>query len=252
VSDGDRWLLRVVPNRHPVVSTGEPGHELSGRHEVIIESPHHDLLMEDFSPAQLRLVLVTYRERIRLLESDQKHSWIVAFKNRGTDAGESIQHPHSQLVAIPFVPPRWQISPPEECSLCSVLGAAGDLLLASSGTMISLTPPWSRLPFELVITTREHRSHFSSTTDEELSELATLLHQSLGALSHCLGSGFPFNWMIAGSGQLAAPGHWSLSILPRLTRIGGFELASGVMINVVDPADAAARLRQAIDDTSRV
>jgi UDPglucose--hexose-1-phosphate uridylyltransferase len=251
VSDGDRWLLRVVPNRYPVVSH-ERDHELAGSHEVIIESPDHQLMIEDFSPEQLRLVLTTYRERIRLLESGAQESWIVVFKNRGADAGESIPHPHSQLVAIPFVPPRWQLSSNDGCKVCDAVDGAGELLVASSETMISMTPPWSRLPYEIVITSRQHRPRFSATTDEEIGELAPLLHQTLDALRDCHGRGFPFNWMITGNGHLAGQRHWSLSILPRLTRIGGFELASGVMINVVDPADAAARLRRAIDETSRI
>lgn len=253
--NGPGWTVRIVPNRYPAV---RPDGETStttllgdaelgiGRHEVVVECPHFETCLSRLSPVDVRSVLIAYRERLAALRAEGRWACAVVFKNKGRFAGATIPHSHSQIIALPFIPP--QIA--EQVARTA---AAGDRVLEVPYGPVTerpsarlLCPFGSRFPYEIRIVPAAVEPRFEEVPDETLFDTADLLRNALRTLHARVGEAaynlvlrtLPFNE------PADVPGfRWSLDILPRLTTIGGFEVASGTMINPVPPETATAELR---------
>jgi UDPglucose--hexose-1-phosphate uridylyltransferase len=243
-SSENAWALRVVPNRYPIVGgTGQ----LKGRHEVIIESPRHDLPPSLWSAAHLERVFDAYSTRLLSLSEQPELRSILPFKNYGRFGGESISHPHSQIVGLPVVPPLVEemlarTGSRSDCGICRTI-ADETLIIATDGEVVAAAPDPSRFPFETVIAASDHGADMlpDALIRSSVSRLVELLLARLRARA----GDFSLNWVWH---EQSAPGerfHRHLSITPRLTVLGGFELATGMLINVVDPREAARLLREA-------
>jgi UDPglucose--hexose-1-phosphate uridylyltransferase len=262
------WSLRVVPNKFPALRVEgelEPAGEglydrVSGigAHEVIIEAPEHDASLATLPVDRVARVLEAYRARMLDLRRDPRLEYIIVFKNHGEPAGATLEHPHSQLIATPILP----IMIDEElagasrhfrlkkrCIWCDIVRQeqrGGVRLIREEAGFVALAPFAPRAPFETWILPTRHRAHFDETENPELASLGRLLSHVLGRLDAVLARP-SYNFMLH-SAPLRAAGldqfHWHLEILPKLTRIAGFEWGTGFFINPTPPEVAARLLRE--------
>ncbi len=267
-ADTPGWRVRVVPNKYPAL-TGLGDISLAkdsayvtlsgvGAHEVIIESPKHCLSMAELGEGQVEEVLRAYRERLIALQSDQRWKSILIYKNEGSAAGATLEHVHSQLLALPLVPReidhewralRSHYDRTKRCLYCEMLEterADGRRIIFEGAAFIAFCPFASRFPFEIFLMPKKHSPAFDAVTNEDLRQLAFMLRQSLQRLAGIVDA--PLNYVIH-SAPLREPTreryHWHLELLPRITKIAGFELASGYYINTVAPEIAARQLCEA-------
>jgi UDPglucose--hexose-1-phosphate uridylyltransferase len=261
------WTYRVVPNKFPALRiegdlepTGEGLFDRTngvGAHEVVIETPDHAATLVSLSLDAVTEVLVAYRERLRDLKKDPRFEYVLVFKNHGEAAGASLEHPHSQLIATPIIPIMlteelhgssgyWERK--ERCVWCDIVRQErrqGRRVIREANGFTVIAPFAPRFPFETWILPTRHRAAFEDTEIDELRGLATVLQHFLGRMNAVLHEP-PYNFMLhtAPFRESAAEYfHWHLEIIPKLTRVAGFEWGSGFFINPVPPEDAAAALR---------
>ncbi|MFC3495780.1 galactose-1-phosphate uridylyltransferase [Glycomyces rhizosphaerae] len=264
------WDVRVVPNRYPVLSAG-PGParrrmdgpfisaDAFGAHEVVIETPRHDLDLPDLDEAAATNVFAAYRARSRALRAIRP-GLVLPFRNHGQTSGTSLRHPHSQIIAVPVVPPKYRqrfdiaraYYDDRGSRLHTDVTAAeisdGTRVIAASDHVVAFAPFASTAPYEMRVVPREAEASFADVADETLAETARMLRRLLAAVRGLLGD-VPYNYLIlsAPSGEeCTAYFSWHIEVLPRLTVAAGFELGTGMAVNPVPPEQAAARLRRAM------
>lgn len=222
---GDPWRARAFPNKYPAVEGAE----------VIVESARHGDAFHDVEHAAE--VVAMYLDRYRA-HADAKT--VTLFKNEGAAAGASIAHVHSQLIPLPFVPPRIEseaagFARAAACPLCDADGET----IRESEHFRWLAPHASRMAFQQWIVPRRHFSEAVAMREAEIAELAELLRVASKAMLQLAPA---CNWMFLDfRGHDAA--HFYVELFPRLTTIAGFELGSGTFVEIIDPATAAAKLR---------
>jgi UDPglucose--hexose-1-phosphate uridylyltransferase len=271
------WTVRVIPNKYAVVrgdASGaadiEAGAALpgTGAHEVVVETPRHNLDFGDLETANLHALLKTYRDRFIALSAQPWAKAVIVFRNRGAVAGASLSHPHSQVIATAIMPPRFATVTAwarnhhagfGRCPTCEFLSAEledGRRLIEVTKSFVALVPFAASGPFETRIVPRRHQSSFALIEDTALREMGALLQRSVRRIDDLIGTR-PYNFAIESSLVGAVDGvfaHWSLRLMPHLTRPAGFELASGMSINPSVPEEDAAALRalsgRALPDTS--
>ena len=269
------WQVRVVPNKFPALCLEENLEQKEigifgeltgvGAHEVIIESPHHRKTLVDFDLSHLTKILCVFRQRSLDLKKDQRLRYILLFKNYGSEAAASLEHPHSQLIATPVTP--WYLKEELEgsrsyyglkgrCIFCDIITQEIEgkvRVIEAKENFIVLAPFASRFPFEMWILPRRHCPDFDRTGDRELRGLADALRSSLRRLSSALDNP-PYNLIFhTAPSRTGRKGywdtiekdyHWHIEIIPRVIEEGGFEWATGFHINPTFPEDAATHLRQ--------
>ena len=263
------WSLRVVPNKFPALgiegSLNRQGEGLYdkmsgiGAHEVVIETPDHQKTLAMLSPRQIEDVLWAYRDRIIDLKKDRRFKYIMIFKNHGESAGASLEHTHSQLIALPVVPKRVREETDgareyfnfrERCIFCDIIRQeteSGIRVIADTPAFIAVAPFAPRFPFEIWIMPRVHQSAFEDSQKLEFEQLAVILKDMLMRLDKVLD--YPaYNYIIHTSPIPETPNehyHWHLEIMPKLTKIAGFEWGTGFHINPTPPEESAKFLREA-------
>jgi UDPglucose--hexose-1-phosphate uridylyltransferase len=204
-------------------------------------------------------VLWAFRERVQDLKQDRRFRYIIIFKNHGSAAGASLEHPHSQLIALPIVPrevkdevdgARTHYTFKERCVFCDIIRqeASDDRrMIAETGDMVAMAPYAPRFPFETWILPKRHQAHYEDAARHEYASLARLLGEILRRMSKALQNP-PYNLLIH-SAPLSEPAgdfyHWHVEIIPKLTKVAGFEWATGFYLNPTSPEEAAAVLREA-------
>lgn len=260
VDDERGWIVRVVPNLYPAVGADDTTRHPSetsaeGEHEVIVDSRDHDRDFDELTHDETSATVGVWIARYRALRREAPRRTVVLFRNRGARAGESIAHPHSQVIGLPWVPPRLAAErrgarEARDCLLCRV-GASADQsrhVVARTDSFLLLAPFSSRLPYQQWIVPMSHAPNFTDLGDHDRQELAGILGAALRATKRVLPDA-SFNWSLQQEENDLDPRfHWYLEIQPRITSIGGFELATGAYINIVDPSIAAERLRVAIEE----
>jgi UDPglucose--hexose-1-phosphate uridylyltransferase len=266
-ADGPGWDLRVVANQFPVLrvegTLDRQGEGLFdkmngiGAHEVIIESPRHEDELATLPDEGIERVLWAFRERILDLKRDQRFRYIVAFKNHGAAAGASLEHSHSQLIALPIVPrevrdevdgARAHYQAKERCVFCDIVRQESQddrRLIAQNADMVAIAPYAPRFPFETWLLPTRHQAMFEDTPRHEIASLARLLGDILRRMNRMLESP-PYNLLIH-SAPLGEPAgeyfHWHIEIIPKLTKVAGFEWATGFYLNPTSPEEAAQVLK---------
>lgn len=261
------WHLRVVPNQFPVLrvegSLDRQGEGLFdkmsgiGAHEVIIETPRHEDTLASMDAAAVAHVLWAFRERVVDLKQDRRFRYIIIFKNHGAAAGASLDHSHSQLIALPIVPrevrdevdgARLHYESKERCVFCDILRqeiAAERRTIASNADIVALAPYAPRFPFETWLLPRTHGALFEEAPRHEYESLARLLGDILRRMNRALQFP-PYNLLIHSAPIVEPAGeyyHWHVEIIPKLTKIAGFEWATGFYLNPTSPEEAAQVLR---------
>ncbi len=264
-SEGN-WLVRVVSNRYPAfegdlpfvvenrgpVFTEAPA---SGIHEVLVFSPDHHLAWAAFDDQQTDLVMSAIRDRVEEHQSTPGLRYSQVIVNSGREAGASIEHPHGQLLGIPFVP-RQLVDEQGSfsrfaggCLLCTTAEAeerVGYRIVESAEHAVTFAPYWSGTPYELMVVPRTHEAHLHTSRPQDLSGVGLAVRSALAALRERLGD-IAYNVVFhAAPYRTSALYHWHVHILPKLTTPAGFELGTGVYINVVAPEQAAEELRTTI------
>lgn len=268
-----RWVVRVVPNKFPALITPEGEGNTSrrgnrcmylemdgiGQHEVVIETPDHSKTIATLSDDQVATVVRTYRDRFLDLDKFAWNQLIIIFRNQGEGAGTSLIHPHSQIIGTPVVPEEIRRRLEESqryhddlgsCVYCDILDrelAEKTRVVSSNSGFVALCPFASAVPFEVWILPRRHASSFGILSDTEIPMLGSILRDVLLRMYRLLGNP-DYNYVIRSAPHHSAGEphfHWYVEILPRLTTRAGFEIGSGININVVVPEDAAEQLREA-------
>ena len=267
-ADAPGWTLRVVPNQFPVLrvegTLDRQGEGLFdkmngiGAHEVIIESPRHDATLATLDEGAVEQVLWACRERVQDLKRDHRFRYMIIFKNHGAAAGASLEHSHTQLIALPIVPrevrdevdgARAHYEAKERCVFCDILrqeSADGRRLIAENADMAALAPYAPRFPFETWILPRRHQALFEEAPRHEYGSLARLLGDVLRRMNKALGMP-PYNLLIHNAPVAEPAGeyyHWHVEIIPKLTKVAGFEWATGFYLNPTAPEEAAQVLRE--------
>lgn len=261
----EQWSVRVVPNLYPVVSAmrtkGRPGRvrPAGGVHEVAVETPRHNQELPDRDPGQVILLLEAIQRRMRELEGRPATRHMVVFKNRGLEAGTSLDHPHSQIVALDFVPSevrqrvriaRRHLRSSGSCLLCAVVEDErrdGERIVFERGGFVAFAPYASSFAGEVLLVPLTHAPSFTTVSSEDCERLATSLIDLLRRARAAFNDP-PYNLVLHTAPKHwrdDAALHWYWQLTPRLTRQAGFELATGVNINPMLPEDVARLLREA-------
>ncbi|RJX23468.1 MAG: galactose-1-phosphate uridylyltransferase [Dethiobacter sp.] len=268
-ADTPGWSLRVIPNKFPALEQSDNGEGLFignffescqgyGVHEVIIETPEHNRHLPDLNDYELALVLKSFEERLVSLAGDPKLKYVQIFRNHLREAGASIEHPHCQLLALPFTPPLLDIEyrrcrdyyeEEGRCLLCTLLEEEekmGDRVVLENDSFLAFIPFAAPLPFTTWIAPRGHASSLEVSQDNWEAKLVPVLKGFLSKLSQKLEDP-PYNLYLHLAPLRSEPlsyYHWHMEIIPKLTIVAGLEMATGTYINVSKPEEAAKFLRE--------
>lgn len=262
------WQTRVVPNLYKAVAIEAPHHHHVGNyeywdgfgaHEVIIDTPIHHLSMASWNQAEMAAWLKTLRQRVEDLRRDHRIVYMSLFKNEGFDAGATMEHCHTQLIALPLIPKHQHEMNRVHCeyfethehslmeSIVAEETAQKRRMVDSCGEFSAFCPYASSYPFEVMISSQKCVGQIDTLSDESIDQLSTLLMSVMVRLQAQLGS-FAFNLSIStpplGPDVRECEAHrLVIRILPRIYRLGGFEVSANMMINPVEPELAAKLLR---------
>lgn len=262
------WNVRVVPNKFPALrvegSLDREGEGLFdrmngvGAHEVIIESPDHNHTLATMSEQAIEKVFWAWRDRVLDLKQDVRLRYILIFKNHGAAAGASLEHSHSQLIALPIVPremgaeldgARRHFQQKERCVFCDIIRQEikdGSRVIAESPEFVALAPYAPRFPFETWLLPKRHAACFEDASRGEYASLARMVKDTLQRMNKTLLSP-PYNLVVHSAPMQGNDGefyHWHIEIMPKLTRVAGFEWGTGFYINPTGPEEAAGVLRK--------
>lgn len=201
------WQIRVLPNKFP----------FAPHHEVIIHSPDHHKNIDELPLTSVMLLLTAYRARMLALQSEGN---VYIFNNHGIDGGESLPHPHTQLVVVPN----------EIAEKVPALGILPDVVQETDYFTI-FCPPVSQWPDEVWIAPKRNGEGFHALEDAEIANLALTLQRLLQLMDIRHGHEFPFNFYISPAKK------WYIRLIPRIKRLGGFEVGTGVFVNTQDPQE---------------
>ena len=264
------WQVRVVPNKFPALQIegdldrrGIGIYDMSrgvGAHEVIIQTPDHKKEIPDYSDEEAANVLSMYCRRSTDLSNDKRFKYVMIFKNYGPSAGASLEHPHTQLIALPMIPKnvleeiegaRDYFNYKERCIFCDIIRQEmheKERIICENKYYIALCPYVSRFPFEVWIMPKKHNIHFCQMAKDELPELARILKEALLRLKITL-SDPAYNYIIhtapVNTAEPEEGYHWHFEIMPKLTRVAGFEWGTGFYIVSTPPELAAKYLKGA-------
>lgn len=276
LANGVSWSIRSVVNKFSVLGSAadavapapaEPTANHSqcvpglGLHEVIIEHPRHDLNPATYSRAHLEQLLQAYRQRFVAFASNPLVKHVIIFKNHGEEAGASQQHPHSQIVGLPIVPgqvaerierARLHHRETGECLACRMI--AQELhdkarIIEENEAFVAFIPFAALSPYHLWIFPKRHSASFPESLADGAGGLAEVLHRVLGRVFTALGNP-AYNLVIRSLNPADSEDevtgkafHWYVSLVPRVGKLAGFELGTGMFVNPGSPEASAATLR---------
>ncbi|MEM4245220.1 MAG: galactose-1-phosphate uridylyltransferase [Candidatus Nanoarchaeia archaeon] len=245
-----KWLVRCFANKFAAVGCGKEENygngfltsfSACGNHEVLVETPNHNKTLADLPLEQIKLVLDSYVKRILAFDS----KYVLVFKNEGAEAGTSLVHTHTQIIAYNQVPKLVEAEVKafkkyDSCPFCSIVRMErnGPRMVFENDTFIAFTPFASRFPLEVWIFPKKH---IKSLVDlDDFSDLAFILKKILLKLKRLNAS---YNFVIHNAPR-KSDFHFHIEVLPRLSKFGGFELGTDTIINVVSPEEAAKFYRK--------
>lgn len=261
------WQTRVILNKFPALTNDGDTSRFSqglylvmpgyGQHEVIIETPEHNRDIAQLSITEVGMIIETYHQRYVNLMQAHENMMTLIFRNRGTQAGASLNHPHSQVIMTGIVPHavRWREEEAQRyfdewgrCVYCDILAFEmqdRQRVILENQSFVAFIPFAAEVPFEVWIMPKRHQADFGQISNEEKPDLARSLHDILARLYTKLHDP-DYNYVINTAARYKAYEpqlHWYLQIWPRLTTQSGFELGSGMTINPSIPEEDANFLR---------
>ena len=266
--DTPGWLTRTVPNKYPALKNEPDLAQKSiglfemmngvGEHEVIIEGPDHDKQLADLSIEQIKRVIAVYKRRSLELGKDQRFKYVVIFKNYGLAAGASLKHTHTQLISLPVVPRRVKEESESaksyfdsrgSCIFCDIINQekeAGLREVCENKDFFAFCPFASRSPFEVTIIPKEHQASFTEIREDQIDNFAKILKDVLGRIKTLLKNP-PYNFVVHTTplnGNSNNYYHWHVELMPKLSKIAGFEWGTGFYINPTPPEKASRYLKE--------
>jgi len=262
------WQVRVVPNKFPALQIegnlnkqGIGIYDMSngiGAHEVLVESPYHHKDIPDLTSEEVEKIIEMYIRRTVDLEKDKRFKYIMVFRNFGRAAGASLEHPHSQIIALPMVPKNVKeelvgaenyLEYRERCIFCDIVKQEShekERIIMEDKNFLAFFPFVSRFPFETWIIPKRHDGCFCTLSKEEIRHFAFILKNTLAKIKKI----FPdlsYNYIIhispCNSDKETESYHWHLELMPKLTRVAGFEWGTGFYLVPTPPEIAAEYLR---------
>lgn len=235
------WSIRVFSNKFPALAPPE------GEHEIIVDTNKHGVELEHLSEKEMKAIFEMYEERREELE--KRFMYVSIFKNKGKEAGASLPHAHTQVLAMSMLPhllARENEKAEEyyytkgKCPFCEHIASIGKKRVAfETKSLIAITPNAPRYPYELWIFPKKHVANFSELTDEEKTDFLSILKNALKKLDKTSGNP-PYNFYLHNAPKGSERWyHFHLELLPRLSSYAGFELGSEVYICTVSPESAA-------------
>lgn len=263
------WQVRVVPNKFPALEIGgnldRRGigiYDMSngvGAHEVLIETPYHHKDISDLLEKEIENFISMYCRRGLDLIKDRRFKYILVFKNYGLAAGASLEHPHTQMVALPMVPKnameeivgaQHYFEYRERCIFCDIIRQETEekeRIIIENKYFLSFCPFVSRFPFEIWIIPKNHNGYFCHMTAEEMPALASILKETMAKIKKVFPN-LSYNFIIHSSPvngyEETEAYHWHIEFMPKLTRVAGFEWGTGFYITATPPELAAKYLRE--------
>jgi UDPglucose--hexose-1-phosphate uridylyltransferase len=283
------WAIRIVENLFPVLGDDSSQSKLTfglqqamdgyGRHEVIIDHSQHGIAIHEMSADHLAQLFGATQTRIgQLYDMDERLKFVLMFKNFGPDAGASMAHTHSQIIALPVVPQNLQdevnnshqyYEKHAQCIFCTLIDEAltfettiydresgkivrrinvGQYVVERGERFIAIKPFASRYEWEVHILPLQHQSDYQAADAADLADLARVMKRTMSRLDAVIG-GAQYNYFLHSRPRgksydnCQASYHWHLEICPRTSIPSGFELGSGLFVNTISPEAAAEQLR---------
>lgn len=262
------WWVQAIPNKYPAFGTGQcavfynigpyqwtPG---VGFHEVVVTRDHTRSIAA-MSHDEVRQIIRVYQERAAAMHSDPCVKYISIFHNHGRAAGASISHPHSQMIALPVIPPDVMRSirgsseylrMHHACAHCVMIGyerESGTRIIYENDHCVVIAPYASKTAFEMRIFPKKHHARFEEIILDEDASLADALRVSLAKLSKGLGNP-DYNFFIhtapVAPAKEVSHYHWHLEIVPKTAIWAGFEIGTGIEISTITPEATAHFLRK--------
>ncbi len=266
--DKNDWFLQIIPNKYPAVGQGDCDlvHKKGlyktqtgvGFHELVIFRDH-DRYLADFTKEEIKKVLLAYQERYKSLAKEKCVEYISIFHNHGKEAGSTVPHPHSQILALPIIPPdvshsisgsRRYFHEYNRCAHCQMINRElkeKKRIIYQNKDMVVITPFVSRTEFEIRIFPKKHFAYFDKIKNEELEFLADALKLTFFKIYKNLKDP-AFNFFIHTAPTIKNSDyshyHWHIEILPKFDIFGGFELGTGIDIVSITPEKAAEILKK--------
>jgi len=260
------WKARAVPNKFPALKIegelekrGIGIYDLSngiGAHEVIVETPDHLRDLAELSVEEISYVIRMYLNRGLALAKDKRFKYIMVFKNFGESAGASVEHAHSQIIALPMVPKlvKAELEGAQSyakfrgrCLFCDILEqeyAEVDRIVAQNEKYVGFCPYVPRYPFENWIMPKEHESNFFTLQDADMMALSGIIKEMLLRMQKVLNCSYNFyihtDPIDYKDKEMY---HWHIEIVPNLVKVKGYEWGTGLYLVPTSPAVAAGYLR---------
>ena len=249
------WQIRCIPNLYPALSPEAPDVKNNsfevkkgyGFHEVIIENPLHESRVHLFSDEEIHLLMKAYRDRVMHYQSQEDIEYVSLFKNWGKKAGASLEHTHTQMIALPLVPPAIAresktISKLNSCPYCQIIEEekGKERQVYQNDDFILIAPYFSRVPYEMWMLPKEHVSHISEFSDGMLMSLGDCIRRAVMLLDRTIPE-LAYNYMFF---QIARDPeyHFNVRISPVTSIAAGFEKNTDIFINTIPPEIAVEHL----------
>ena len=264
----DDWFLQVIPNKYPAVEHGDCGlipqngfyksRSGTGFHEIVILRDHNRYLAQ-YSASEIKKILTAYRERYLSLSLEKCIEYISIFHNHGKEAGSTVSHLHSQILALPIVPPdvshsingsRRYFHEHRQCIHCQIIKQElkeKKRIIYENKHAVVIAPFASKTNFETRIFLKKHSAYFEIIKDEELISFAEAMRFVFSGLYKKVKDP-AFNFFIhtapTGKNHDYDHYHWHMEILPKFGITGSVELGTGLNIISIVPEEAAKILRK--------
>ena len=260
--EAGEWRVRVLPNKYPAFEGDEPfvvenrgpvftAGSAGGIHEVLVLSPDHAAAWPDLDDEQAGLVMEALRDRMASHAESVNLRYSQAIVNAGREAGASVEHPHGQLLGMSFVPREVAEEQARfarftaRCLLCTTIEAEESVnqrIVYRDDDVVVLCPYWSSVPYEMLVIPRHHSPHLHTSGDQEMKAVGAGLSRALRSLTSAIGD-VAYNLVFHSAPvRQGDPFHWHVHVVPKATTRAGFEMGTGVAINIVPPEMAAEEL----------
>ncbi|CRF33429.1 galactose-1-phosphate uridylyltransferase [Brachyspira suanatina] len=264
------WQVRIVPNKYPIISEthenelpkeNELFHASSskGFHDVIIEHPDHYFNFYHAQTEDFFYIFKAVMMRLKDLGKNEDMMYSLYFKNFGPEAGASLYHSHSQIITTPFIPVQMyeEISGALDyytkngrCVYCDIIKEEKSLnerVICENNNFIAISPFASKSPYQIYIIPKEHSDSIVHVSSSNILDFSSILKDVFDRLYKLLGE-VGFNYVLHTllptlENKYKTSSHWFLDIMPKMSKLAGYELGSGVFINSITPEDATQQLR---------
>ncbi len=249
------WDVRCIPNLYPALSPEAPDvqHPLFevmkgyGFHEVIIENPLHESKLSNFSDDELFLLMKVYRDRVMHYQSQERIEYVSLFKNLGKNAGASLEHTHTQLIAVPLIPvtikkEKKAIEELKSCPYCDIIKKeqGKERMVYENENFILIAPYYSRSPYEMWMLPKKHLHHISVFNEQMLMSLGDCIRKAVSLLEKTIPE-LAYNYMFFQT-ENDRSYHFNIRIAPVTSIAAGFEKNTDIYINTIPPETAVKHL----------